>query len=660
MRYSDLLKISVFAGSIMMLGNCGGGSSSNPAPIINGGNGGSGNGGGSGGGTIGPTITLAQNGDILVNQHGYQTQGQKLATLISDSNVPLTWQLLDSADRLYASGQTMPFGPSPLSGLNVHHIDFSNYARVAPDVRLEVGGGESHAFNIANRPFRRIANDAAKYFYYNRAGSSVSEPYTRLQVPSLTRQSGHDNLSLSCFSGADLEGNVWPACNYSQSLEGGWYDAGDYGLYAINTGVTVWALQNLFESMEAQSGQCSLMNGAAADLNIPESADGLHDILNEARIGMELLLSLQVIDTAPVGMALGDQSPGANLTITAQDASGMVHHKAHGESWPADSAAPADDIQTWYFFPPSTAASLHLAATGAQCARIWRHIDSVFADRCLAAAITAYSAAQATPDAYAYDNFDGGGPYEDVIVTDEFSWAATELYITTQDISYLNDVLSYTLGGYYLSGRTQPSWRDTEALGMLSLATQIKHSAHNIPADVETEIVGNLVTISNFYQRQSNDTGFNVPDDDSNYYWGSNSNLLLRAILLATTSDISPNNDYQDEVLGVMNYLLGNNPLGQSYITGYGDQAMENPHHRFWSNSIDIARPSPPPGVLSGGPNNTAMVDPISRQLDGTCRAQTCWIDDYEAYTFNEVTISYNAGLVWTAHWLDDKARCNN
>ncbi|MBC7018195.1 glycosyl hydrolase, partial [Salmonella enterica subsp. enterica serovar Enteritidis] len=83
----------------------------------------------------------------------------------------------------------------------------------------------------------------------------------------------------------------------------------------------------------------------------------------------------------------------------------------------------------------------------------------------------------------------------------------------------------------------------------------------------------------------------------------------------------------------------------------HGLLSMRNPHHRFWAPSLDPALPGPPPGALSGGPNSTAMVDPIARQLEGHCAPQRCWADDVEAYALNEVAINWNAPLVWVAMW---------
>ena len=67
---------------------------------------------------------------------------------------------------------------------------------------------------------------------------------------------------------------------------------------------------------------------------------------------------------------------------------------------------------------------------------------------------------------------------------------------------------------------------------------------------------------------------------------------------------------YVNAVAEGMNYILGRNPLDQSYITGYGERPLKNPHHRFWAHQANAKFPSPPPGVVSGGPNS-GLQDPV-------------------------------------------------
>ena len=106
-----------------------------------------------------------------------------------------------------------------------------------------------------------------------------------------------------------------------------------------------------------------------------------------------------------------------------------------------------------------------------------------------------------------------------------------------------------------------------------------------------------------------------------------------------------------------MNYLLGRNPMGMSYVAGYGTRAMKNPHHRVWAHQKDPRQPEAPPGAVAGGPNSM-LQDPYIRKLGKSgCPAQTCYVDHVESYSTNEVAINWNAPLAWDAAFLDDVAR---
>ncbi|MNU03553.1 Cellulase 1 precursor [compost metagenome] len=63
--------------------------------------------------------------------------------------------------------------------------------------------------------------------------------------------------------------------------------------------------------------------------------------------------------------------------------------------------------------------------------------------------------------------------------------------------------------------------------------------------------------------------------------------------------------------------------------------------------------PNPPVGTLAGGPNST-LVDDVARARLKGCAPQTCYIDDIMAWGTNEMTINWNAPLVYIASFLAD------
>ena len=75
-------------------------------------------------------------------------------------------------------------------------------------------------------------------------------------------------------------------------------------------------------------------------------------------------------------------------------------------------------------------------------------------------------------------------------------------------------------------------------------------------------------------------------------------------MMLGLAHDFTNDSKYLNGVAMGMDYLMGRNPLDQSYVTGWGDRPLENPYHRFWCNQANPKYPVPPPGILSGGPNS--------------------------------------------------------
>jgi len=114
---------------------------------------------------------------------------------------------------------------------------------------------------------------------------------------------------------------------------------------------------------------------------------------------------------------------------------------------------------------------------------------------------------------------------------------------------------------------------------------------------------------------------------------------------------------YLNGAATTMDYLLGRNPNVQSYVTGYGENPLENPHHRFWAYQVDNSFPKPPAGALSGGPNS-GLQDPWvkgSGWSAGSRPAEKCFMDNIESWSTNEVTINWNAPFSWMTSFMDEK-----
>lgn len=568
---------------------------------------------------------------IRFNQQGFTT-GDPITVAFAFAR-PVTWSLRDARGRVVARGRAVP-SPDASAGESVATIRISK-AVPAGRYTLVANGVTSRPIVVAERPFQPLFRDAMSFFYQQRAGTPILAEY--VQRPDLARVAGHPGERASCFAGTDMLGLSWPGCDRRVDVAGGWYDAGDRGKYLVNAGLSVWTLLNAYERAH---GGSDLMRDAA--LALPEAGNGVADLLDEARYEIEWMLRMQL----PEGTRTAVLAPGGKATRVI-DAGGLAYHKVGDLHWAKLPLRVEDDHDVRALYPPSTAATLNLAAVAAQAARIWRPIDPAFAAKCLAAAKRAYAAALAHPDLIADDRFTGSGAYGDGYVVDEAFWAASELAITTGDPAIIARVTESELGRQGADGTI--GWADTAPLGAISMLTVPSRIPEATLAVQRHAVIGRADRLLNDAAQQ----GYRFPATPGAMQWGSNGDVLSRAIILGTAFDLTRQRDYRVAVVDALDYVLGRNPLDRSYVTGYGVRPMQHPHHRFWAHQLDPAFPAPPPGVLSGGPNSTAMTDPVAEKMKGRCSPLTCWSDDAQAFTQNEVAINWNAPLVWVAAFVD-------
>ncbi|MBU1346431.1 MAG: glycoside hydrolase family 9 protein [Alphaproteobacteria bacterium] len=582
---------------------------------------------------------------LRLNQVGFETEGPKAATLADPRTTPLPWTVADETGAIVLSGDTTVTGLDATSGDHVHTIRF-DAVRTSGDLILTVGG-QRRTVHVSASPFADLKRDAMVFFYENRSGVPIEAEH--VARADLARPAGHAPDRATCFSGEDMRGNVWSGCDYTLDVTGGWYDAGDHGKYVVNGGISAWTLLNAWERAATQRFAEPYPDGSA---DIPEAGNGVSDLLDEARIEVEFLLAMQIPEGARLRVPVGRFARDQALTFTEIDAGGLVHHKVHDVRWTALPMAPADDPETRYLYPPNTAATLNMVAVAAQAARIWKTIDPAFSARALAAGRRGLAAARRHPDIYALGDFNGGGGYGDDDLSDEFYWAMAEMFVTTDDPALLTELkaspLYLTAPG--MSGRAGADigWNSVGALGTISLAL----ADDRLPDADRNRARGALVASARTYLADAQTQGYGHPFAGPDYSWGSNGNLMNRAMVLGLAHDFTDETGFRNGVVSALDYLLGRNPLDQSYVTGYGDRPMVNPHHRFWAHSADPAYPKPPSGVLSGGPNNTNMSDPVAQTMRGNCLPQKCWKDDIRAFTQNEVAVNWNAPFVWVAAFL--------
>jgi endoglucanase len=564
---------------------------------------------------------------VKVNQVAYPPGLPKQATIVSTSTTPIGWTLRNSGGATVASGQTTVRGNDPLSGDFVHIADFSTFDTPGTGYVLSAAGANSHPFDISADPVKRLRYDSLAFFYHQRSGIAIDAQLVGSQY---ARPAGHLNVAPNQ---GDNNVPCRASCGYTLDVRGGWYDAGDQGKYVVNGGISAWQLLNTYERAATVPGGDTAPLGDGK-LAIPERSNGVPDILDEARWEVEFLLKMQVPD--------------------GRTNAGLVHHKIHDQNWTGIPQRPETDSQPRLLSPVSTAATLNMAAVAAQASRIFKPFDAAFSARALAAAEKAYAAAKANPNRLADPNDGtGGGAYSDNSVTDEFYWAAAELYASTGSAAYRADVTGAALyRGRSFADRGY-DWGWVGGLGDITLALVPNGLPAADVAATRSAITGFADALLAQTARQGYPAPFSITA--ANYVWGSNGQVANNAGVLALAFDFTGQQKYRAGVFAAYDYLLGRNPLNQSYVSGYGEKAVRNVHHRFWANQANSSLPIAPPGALSGGPNS-ALQDPVAQAQLAGCAPQKCFVDDIGAYSVNEVAVNWNSAFAWLASWAAEHA----
>jgi endoglucanase len=565
---------------------------------------------------------------VRVNQVGYLPHGPKNATVVTDATEALPWQVKNAAGDVVASGNTTPRGVHSASAQNVHTVDFSGLRTAGTGYTLVADGQTSYPFDISADIYKQLRSDSLQFFYIQRSGIAIDGALVGEQY---ARPAGHVGVPPNQ---GDTDVPCQPdVCDYRLDVRGGWYDAGDHGKYVVNGGIATYQLLNAFERTKTA---ISAAGGAAlgdSTLRVPERGNQVPDILDEARWELEFLMRMQV----PAGEPLA----------------GMAHHKMHDQNWTGLPLQPEDDPQLRELHRPSTAATLNLAATAAQCARLYAPYDAAFAEKCLTAAKTAWTAAKAHPAIFASSaDGNGGGAYSDDDVSDEFYWAAVELYLTTGANEYRTELTAspHHTGNVFTT--TGFNWPATAALGRLDLATV----PNGLPAAERQRIRQSVVAAADTYLTTLADEpyGLPMPGSRNNYFWGSNSNIINNVIVIATAYDLTRDQKYQAGALQGMDYIFGRNALNHSYVTGWGEKSPQNQHSRIFGHQLDENLPNPPAGSIAGGAN-ASLDDPFAANLLQGCAPQFCYVDHIESYSTNEVAVNWNSALAWISSFLADQ-----
>jgi len=550
---------------------------------------------------------------IRLNQIGFYPGAPKVAIITDDKANEFIIKSATTGDVVYKSKLSNPH-KSVFSDKMTRVADFSSVSKPG-QYKLSVPGiGDSYTFEIKPHIFSELTKALVKGFYFQRMSMTILPEF----AGKWSRAEGHPDNKVFIHPAAASANR--PAGSIISSPKG-WYDAGDYNKYVVNSGITMGTLLSLYEDFPEYF--------ESLKIKIPESGNGAPDLLNEIVWNLRWMLTMQ-----------DPFDGGVYNKVTNADFDGFV--------------MPAVAVNPRYVVPKGTAATLDFAAVMAQAGRVFAGFKKVFpglSDSCMKSAEKAWDWAVKNPKV-AYDQnlmnkefkpvINTGG-YGDSDFTDEFIWAASELYISTGKESYYK---AYPMFPDTLM--PLPSWNNVKLLGYYTLARFEKKLANSAKSDFP-ELKNRIIrTADKLAEGVSGNAYMTVMGKSANdFIWGSNSVATNQGILMIQAYKLSKNMKYLDCALTNLDYVLGRNATGYSFVTGYGHKSPMFPHHRL-SDADGIADPIP--GLIIGGPN--------PGQQDG-CKTYPSRIPDESytdavcSYASNEIAINWNAPAAYLAGALE-------
>lgn len=536
--------------------------------------------------------------EIFVDQVGYLPNADKYVF----SSAPETnFEVVDAVSgTVVFSGE---FGlwksNDPATGLSIYRGEFTNLQSHGNFQIRAASGDVSTIFTISDTVYRDLFKKSLKGYYFQRCGTDLLHVHSG--------DYGHPR----CHRGDGfLHPNISSNSDFVLS-QGGWHDAGDFGKYVVNAGITVGTLLLAYESFPERFTR--------DDLSIPESGNQIPDILDEVRYKIEWLLTMQTDE-------------------------GGVYHKLTRERF-SGFVLPQNDSGLRYIYGISTTATGNFAAVMARAARVFLSFDADFANRCRDAALLAWDFLQGHPLIFpwpeGFKNPEGTntGEYGDGEDTDERLWAAAELYATTDEERFLTAFLSLSQNLGLIDGAM--SWQDVKAMAYLTFLFG-EEQAHDGSGKKE-RIRGSLISWCESAVNKRDGSGLHVLLAPGEYVWGSNSVALNKAILLLMGFKVSGEETYLACALDQLHYVLGINVHGLSFVTGVGERSPINIHHR---QSVADGIEEPIPGLLAGGANQYLQDGVLASQFDSNTPPARTYVDHVDSYASNEIAINWNAPLV--------------
>lgn len=535
---------------------------------------------------------------ILVNQLGFKPNSEKRA-FISDFEERNFKIINNSNQEIVFKGEISSPKYWEPSGTNVGIADFSSIQK--PGKYSIVVGNSSKTITIDNSVYEALGTKSLEAFYLARASEPVLEKYAGIYA----RPLGHPDNIVFIHASAATDKRPEGTTIFSPR---GWYDAGDYNKYIVNSGITVHTLLQLYELFPEY---CKTLK-----LKIPENSNQVPDLLDETLVNLRWMLTMQ-----------DPNDGGVYHKLTSKYFCGMV--------------MPQEDKLERFVVMKSTAATLDFAAVMAKANRIFFKMDPNFANSCLVASKNAWNWAQKNPNVlYVQPKDISTGEYGDNKIEDEKYWAAIELYLSTKNADYLNDLPTNLK-------ITTPTWSQVESLGVFSLISSNDKIKDSKIKDKIELIKQNLLKTADQLCQANQVSPFRI--SMNSFSWGSNSDLANQGLLLIHAYKISGDKKYLKTAEDCLHYILGSNPLNMCFVTSFGENSPKHIHDR--RSSADKIE-TPIPGLLVGGPTTAARSDCGESNYKSNFPALS-YLDMECSYSTNEIAINWNAPLAFLVNAIN-------
>jgi len=552
---------------------------------------------------------------IRVNMVGYMQRMPKRVAVLSDE--PLS--VLDDKGREVKTIKDIELRADESSGDRVALLDLEDLTKGEYTLK---NGNDERKIKVDDSPYTEVTKALIKGLYYQRCGCALDEKHAGIYTHG------------ACHTAPATE---WENHSVQKTIIGGWHDAGDYGKYVGPGAVTVAHLLYAY---------CLFPSGCSFDLNIPETGNGTPDILNEARWELEWILKMQKED-------------------------GSFYHKLTKARF-APFIMPEDDKEPEYIMPVSHCATAAAVAVLALASRVYKEFDGEFSSRTLAAAIKGFEWIEKNPEFKPYIQPEGvnTGMYGDFSDRDERFWASCELYASTGEEKYkktaekmYSDAKDPELRKREMESNpffqrmkkfhvfdeiklgldvTQYGWMDVSGLGALCCLVVIKEKGGEMLYD---EVKADFLERSGSILENVKESGYGTTLKPKGYVWGSILSVMGNAMSMIINWLLTGNDDMRDGALNQLDYALGLNALDISFITGFGEKRVMNPHHRpSGADGID----EPVPGLISGGPNG-GFTYPSTKERLGDTPPAKYFLDETPSADTNEIAIYWNSPAVFVA-----------